>query len=301
MNMTSSPAFVEPRGIRNPKQIGRRVWRASAECFAALFIGALNLFRISSFGFRISYSKLSIGVALAGCIPFFCRGEAIEPAFDSANKLYGQGKFTEAASAYEQILKSGRASTAVYFNLGNAFFKAGQIGRAICAYRQARGVAPRDPDVLANLQFARSQVQGPTLSSAAWQRWLGGLSLNEWTLFAAVSLWAWLLTLMLPQWRPGLKPVLRGWTIALGILAAVLCACLGADYYRARIIQSAVVISHEAVVHQAPLAESPGPLKLNEGAEVRILDHKEDWVQVTTDPRRIGWVRRDELLLANGD
>jgi len=81
-------------------------------------IGALNLFRISSFGFRIS-----VGLALLVCTPFFCHAESFETAFESANKLYGQGKFAEAASAYEQILKSGRASTAVYFNLGNAFLR----------------------------------------------------------------------------------------------------------------------------------------------------------------------------------
>jgi len=144
-------------------------------------------------------------------------------------------------------------------------------------------------------------VQGPTFTFSSWQRWLGELSLNEWTLLTAGSVWCWLLLLIPPQLQPSLKTALRGWTIALGIAAALLCACLGTDFYRIRVVQSAVVVSHEAVVHQAPLAESPGPLTLQEGAEVRILDHKDDWVQVTTDPRRIGWVRRDELALANSD
>jgi tetratricopeptide (TPR) repeat protein len=58
-------------------------------------------------------------------------------AFDSANKLYEEGKFAEAASAYETLAKSGQSSATLCFNLGNAFFKSGQIGRAIAAYRQA--------------------------------------------------------------------------------------------------------------------------------------------------------------------
>jgi Flp pilus assembly protein TadD len=69
----------------------------------------------------------------------------------------------EAAAAYEQILTNGAVSPALYFNLGNAHFKAGQLGRAIAAYRQAERLTPRDPDVRANLQFARNRVQGPTL------------------------------------------------------------------------------------------------------------------------------------------
>src|SRR5689334_17765004 len=96
-------------------------------------------------------------------------------AFDAANKLYEQGKYAEGAGAYEKILQTGTASPALYFNLGNAFFKSGQIGRAIIAYRQAQRLTPRDPDVRANLQFARNQVQGPTLAASRWERWLGAL------------------------------------------------------------------------------------------------------------------------------
>src|ERR1051325_4488967 len=103
----------------------------------------------------------------------------ISSEFDSANKLYGQGKFSEAASAYEKLARSGSVSPAVYFNLGNAFFKSGEIGRAIAAYRQAEKIAPRDPDVRANPQFIRNQIQGPTLSPSRWQHSLATLTRNE--------------------------------------------------------------------------------------------------------------------------
>src|SRR5262245_50565847 len=95
--------------------------------------------------------------------------ESAGPPFDSANLLYEQGKFAEAASAYQSLLKSGRTSAAVYYNLGNAFFKAGQIGRAIAAYARAEQITPRDPDLRANLQFARNQVQGPTFANPTWK------------------------------------------------------------------------------------------------------------------------------------
>ena len=55
------------------------------------------------------------------------------------------------------MVRAGAASPAVYFNLGNAFFKQGQIGRAIAAYHSAQTVDPRDPDVRANLGFARER------------------------------------------------------------------------------------------------------------------------------------------------
>jgi tetratricopeptide (TPR) repeat protein len=217
-------------------------------------------------------------------------------AFETANKLYEQGKFSEAATGYESLLKSGQASPAVYFNLGNACFKAGQIGRAVAAYRKAGQTAPRDPDVQANLKFARNQVQGPTLSPTGWERLLGRLSLNEWSLLAAGAVWLWFLLLTLLQWRPALKPSLRGWVITLGLAAAVFCGGLVEALRETRFTRSAIVVATEAVVRQSPYEDSKNAFTAHDGAELRVLDQKDDWLQVSAGPRFFGWLRRDQVI-----
>jgi tetratricopeptide (TPR) repeat protein len=219
-------------------------------------------------------------------------------AFDSANKLYEEGKFAEAASAYDTLAKSGQCSAALYFNLGNAFFKSGQIGRAIVAYRQAEQINPRDPDLRANLQFARNQTPSPTLVPTRWQRWLGRLTLNEWTLLAAGAVWLWLLLLAALQWRPAFKPALRMYVLSLAILACLLCACAAASLRQTRFTHTAIVITRDTAVRYGPLAESPTAFTVHDGAELQVLDQKDDWLQVTTDPRRVGWLRRDQVLIA---
>src|SRR5204862_132447 len=80
------------------------------------------------------------------------------------------GPFAEAAAAYEKIVAGGRVSSALYFNLGNALFKSGRIGRAIANYRLAEQLAPRDPDIRANLRFARNHVNGVEARLPAWWR-----------------------------------------------------------------------------------------------------------------------------------
>jgi len=237
---------------------------------------------------------------LAGMPAASLQAEISAPAFDAANKLYEQGKFTDAAAAYERMLQSGQASAALYFNLGNAFFKAGQIGRAIGAYRQAEMLTPRDPDLRANLQFARNQIQGPTLAPAWWQRWLTKVSLNEWTWLAAGALWVWLLLLTLRQVRPAWKPGLRTATLAFGIAVAVLCACLGVALHEARYSPAAIVVAREAVVRQGPLDEARSAFTVRDGSELKVLDKKNEWLQVSADSRRIGWLRRDQVLVTPG-
>jgi len=235
-------------------------------------------------------------VALSPCC---AQGALSAAAFDAANRLYEEGKFAQAVSAYEKLAQAGQVSAALYFNLGNAFFKSGQIGRAIAAYRQAQEITPRDPDLRANLQFARNQTPSPTLLPSRWQRWLGRLTLNEWTVLAAGVAWLWLLLLAALQWRPTLRPVLRGYVISLAVVVALLCACVGAALAESRLIHLAIVVVPEAAVRYTPLPESATAFTVHDGAELRVLDHKDEWLQVNAGSHKIGWLRRDQILLLN--
>ena len=221
-------------------------------------------------------------------------------AFDAANQLYDVGKYTEAAARYEAILRSGQTSSALYFNLGNAWFKAGGLGRAIAAYRRAEQLEPRDPDLRANLRFARNQVQGSTLLPGPAQRFLGRLSLGEWTCAAAGSVWVFFALLTAGQLRPALKRPLRNYVLAEALVALLFCSALGAALQQDRSNPTAIVVTRDAVVRQGPLDESKSVFTAHDGAELQVLDQKDNWLQVTTDSQHLGWVRRDEVVLGNG-
>jgi len=224
-------------------------------------------------------------------------GQTPAEAFSAANKLYYENKFNEAAAAYEKLIQLRKGSVAVYFNLGNAWFKSGQLGRAIAAYRQAEKLSPRDPDIRANLQFARNQAQGPTFVSNRWFQWLRKLTLNEWTILAAGALWLSLLLFTAVQYRPAWKGHLRGWLILTTVGTAILCGCLGLALRRAYSSPIAI-ITHDAVVQEGPVEGSPTAFAVHDGAELRVVDEKDEWLLVSTDARRLGWVRRDQVLLA---
>jgi tetratricopeptide (TPR) repeat protein len=219
-------------------------------------------------------------------------------AFDAANKLYYGGKFSEAVAAYENILYSGQKSAALYYNLGNSYFKNGQIGKAIAAYREAEKMTPRDPDIRANLQFARNQIQGPTLTLARGERALSKLTLNEWTLLAAAALWLCFVILAVREWRPSLKRPLRPYLSVAAIACVLLFACVGISWSANRSTRTAIVIGRDVPVRRGPLEDANSAFTVHDGAELRVLDQNNEWFQVTSDPSRIGWVRRDQVLVS---
>jgi tetratricopeptide (TPR) repeat protein len=243
---------------------------------------------------------LALALALlAGSAARLGAAESAGAAFEAANKLYEEGKFQDAAAAYQKLALSGNTSAPLFFNLGNAFFKSGQIGRAIDAYHRAEQIDPRDPDLRANLRFARGQSSGPSVETSVVQQWLGRLSLNEWTLAAAAVFWVLLLLLTVMQWRPALRPALRLPAVLAGLGLLALGICAGMTFYETRVVRTAVVVAHDAIVRRGPFGESQEAFTAHDGAELRVLDQKDDWVQVSVGPGRFGWVRRDQVLLSS--
>ena len=110
-------------------------------------------------------------------------------------------------------------------------------------------------------------------------------------------LWLWLLLLGLLQWRPALKPALHWYLYGLAVLGLILSACVGLTLRQVKFTRSAIVVVHEANVRYGPLAESPAAFTVHDGAELQVLDQKDDWLRITAGPRRDGWLRRDQTLV----
>jgi tetratricopeptide (TPR) repeat protein len=220
--------------------------------------------------------------------------------FSAANKLYAEGKFAESAAAYEKILATGAQSPALLFNAGNAAFKAGHLGKAISAYRQAELLSPRDAELRANLAFVRNQVQGATLRESRWQNWVGLLTLNEGAILTAGLFWAMFTLLTVRQIRPALVPKLRTatrLTVALTIFSGAVLALQAANHFNASV---AVVTAAEATTRSGPFDDAQTAFAARDGAELSVLNHHDDWVQVQTSTGKTGWISRKQVTVLPG-
>lgn len=232
-----------------------------------------------------------------GPISGFCAADVTNQ-FETANRLYQQGKSDEAITAYQRLLEHGVVAPALYFNLGNAYFKSGQLGRAIAAYRMAQQLSPRDPDIRANLQFARNQVQPPTFPANKLAQWLGTFTLNEWTTFAAAVFWVFFVLLAVGEARPQLKRRTRPCIWFAGSAFVILAACLVTAHVAQRnATRIAIIVEPEVAVRQGPLDDAPKAFVAHDGAELKVLDQKDDWLQVSVAPGRFGWVNRAAVVI----
>jgi tetratricopeptide (TPR) repeat protein len=220
--------------------------------------------------------------------------------FSAANKLYAEGKFADAASAYEKILQSGEQSPALLFNAGNAEYKAGHLGRAIAAYRRAALLTPRDPELRANLDFVRNQVHGSTVRESRWQNWVGNLTLNEGAVLTAVVFWLTLGLFAARQIRPALVPKLKTATrffLVLTIFSATILGLQAANHFYG---QTVVVTGAEATARSGPFDEAQPAFTVRDGAELSVLDRHDDWMQVANGTGKTGWLPVKQVAVLPG-
>jgi hypothetical protein len=221
--------------------------------------------------------------------------------FSTANKLYAQGKFADAANAYENILQTGVRSPALLFNYANAEFKSGHPGRAIAAYRQAELLAPRDAELRANLAFVRNQVQGTTFRESHWQNWFGALTLNEGALLTALFLWTLFALLIARQIKPALATKLWLATrlvLALTVISGAILGLQAANHFDSSV---AVITSAEATARSGPFDDAQSTFTAHDGAELRVLGHHDDWVQVAGGAGQTGWLPARQVEILPGD
>jgi tetratricopeptide (TPR) repeat protein len=268
-----------------------------SECRTGVAPVSIFIFRKPRPALRLSYALLVL-VALLQVGAVFATDAATD--FLSANELYAKGKFAEAAGIYEKILAAGKESPSLLFNSGNAEFKSGHLGKAIAAFRQAELRAPRDAELRANLAFVRNQVQGATLRESQWQKWIGSLSLNEGAVLTAILFWMLCAFFIARQIQPALVPKLRTATRVLGVLAvfsAGVLALQAANHFNSAV---AVIIGQEATARSGPFDDAQSAFTAHDGAELRVLNRHDDWVQVDNGAGKIGWLNKKQVEVLPG-
>ena len=222
--------------------------------------------------------------------------------FKAANQLYDAGKFADAIAAYEKI----EPKTAyLYFNLGNAHFRAGETGKAIVNYERARRLSPRDPDILANLKFAQQKlgVEEVNAPPKVWQRIVRSAidshTPREWSVYELVGIWLATLAVGLAMWLRRVRTTLLVVSAAAFVWLLVAGSALSYQMMDERTAPRAVVVVRQADARFAPLPDSTVHVRLLEGTEGSVLEDRGQWLLMERADGQQGWVRRESVELIN--
>ncbi len=210
-----------------------------------------------------------------------------------AKTAYDDSDYRRAIELYRALLEQGHDGGHLHYNLGNAYLRNGELGRAIASYLSARARMPRDGDLRANLEFARQSARDaiappeppPLLATLFF--WHFALSRAElaW-LVAILNLLLWS-GMGLRLWRPEL-PGARG---ALALLLVLLLGTGGSLAVRyLRPARTVVVVPQEIPAFTAPDAESVIRFKLHAGSELQLRGRRDGWLRIALPSGEQGWI-----------
>jgi tetratricopeptide (TPR) repeat protein len=234
--------------------------------------------------------------------PLAGRADEITQSFDQGSRLYLQGKFTEAAALYENILKNGYESGELYFNLGNAYYKEGNVQKAILQYERARRFIPNDEDLQFNLQLANLQVidKIETVPQLFVYRWMDELlslfplSTLGWILYSMFLfvLVSFALYLFLPTLRQKRASMFAG-IVSLTLLLITGFLFTGQSYKETN-TQYAIVMGDIVNIKSAPDAKGNDVFVLHRGLKVQLLDEVNHWRKIRLADGKVGWIPEAE-------
>lgn len=223
-------------------------------------------------------------------------------AFDQATAVAQQEpataveRYRQAAAGFEALRDAGYDNAVLEYNLGNTYFRLGELGRAILHYRRAERLGLPDAQRSANLRYARERVE-PRIEPSGQARLSRSLLFwhydttprQRYRALVVLALAGWPLLLAWLRWR---RPALLGAGVVAAALAVACGLSLRWQLYDEAVRPPAVVIARDVPLRLGRGEGSDLALKqpLGPGVEVRILETRGDWVQVRLPNDQVGWL-----------
>lgn len=222
---------------------------------------------------------------------------------DSATACYTSGRYADALNYYEQVLKSGKESFEIYYNMGNAAFKTNEMAEAVWYYEKALRLNPGDEDAAFNLTLANSRITDkidsvPLLFYERWWRAFVNLfSPDTWSLVSLIvlALSALGLVLFLQAGYMWQRKTGFWFSIVFGVLFAFSLSFAWKGTHRLADHNEAIVFTPTITAKSSPDASGVDLFVLHEGTKVVISDQIGDWLRIKIANGSVGWIEEKAL------
>jgi tetratricopeptide (TPR) repeat protein len=222
---------------------------------------------------------------------------------ERADSLYTKGDYSAALEQYLLFEENGMASWALYYNIGNCYFKEGEYGKSILYYERALKLNPSGEDIIYNLnhvkQYTVDQIGTlPEFVLVTWVKKINyALSSNTWAYFSLFMMAVALFLLLF--FRYGATSFLRKSSFFLSMTAFLLFVIMSLfsfskkrAFYKS---DSAILLSPVVTVRNSPDNSGSALFVLHEGTKLKILEELGDWSRVELTDGRQGWISSENI------
>ncbi|MES2681082.1 MAG: tetratricopeptide repeat protein [Bacteroidota bacterium] len=237
------------------------------------------------------------------CVLFFSMNAYSNDLLREAEKAYDSKNYKAAIASYEKLIADGYKSYQLYYNLGNAYYRNNDLGKAIYCYELARKINPNDEDVRINIGIASAKTIDKIDSkenffiSAVKSNLLSSFTTDTWARFTIAAL-LFSAILFFVFVNSGILIVKRVSFLLSCILAItfVVTYFLGYSALKSKIENKfAIITSKEIKIMNEPTSSASSKFSLHEGTKIRVVENNGDWILIKLDNGNEGWVKVSDV------
>jgi tetratricopeptide (TPR) repeat protein len=245
--------------------------------------------------------KIIILVTIISAAPVFA--QSTHELFSAGNKSYQEGNIERAVQYYETILERGEESGALYYNLGNCYYRLTQYGLSRLNYERAKRFIYSDESLNENIAMLKlslvDQIEAPPkfILNEIWDHFIALFSSKTIVWLTAgiyvvfLIVWAIYLHLNRRMKRNKFQAVFY-----LGIFFLFFSVIV--TFYKINIDENqkfGVVLSSAVTVYAAPSELDTELFILHEGTKARILIAKQNWYEIQLIDGKKGWLKKNSM------
>lgn len=255
--------------------------------------------------FLLNSPILRVGIFIAIHLFFSVNLMASDPQedFKKAGVYYQKQDYENAAKSYEDMVKSGNVAAEVYYNLGNCYFKTGNLSHAMLNYERAQRLAPDDDDINFNLKIASLRLvdKMDAVPEIFYKRWLkliaSAFSIDAWSKLFLSCVWLLFFFFALYLVAPSASMKKFGFIFAMLfiVITGSVFAIAQKSYAMTFLDQHAIITATSVYVKSSPDEKGSDQFIIHEGTKVDVLDELGDWKKVRIANGSIGWLKHNEI------
>ena len=256
--------------------------------------------KITNFTFLLFICQ---ALSLSFTQPLKAQNANLDSLFVAANTAFSDQKFEEASTAYESILEQGKASTALYYNLGNVYFRQEKVALAMLNYERAKRLAPNDAKIDHNINMTNGLLSKkiqtyPILFYKRW--WLNVVNFfnsGTWSLLALICLWGALFLAIFYLVSNAITKQKRAFIFGLLLFVMTFLFTFLAykKYQKETNKDYAIVMVEDIPLKSGPSNTAKDITFLPEGAKIFIVERLNDWWKITLTSDQEGWINQKHL------
>lgn len=227
-----------------------------------------------------------------------------------ADSAYSVDNFVEAEGLYLKALHKGGSSSELFYNIGNTYYRQGNLGKAIVYYERALKLDPTNSDARTNLEFVNSKITDKQIDSGSyldsiWEGTVGMFRADTWAIIA-LAFFALFLGLVAAYLFSSAIIVKKSSFFGGLIVFAVTVFAVIISFSAANRINDhsdAVILPPSAQLSTSPRVarnQSEQAFLLHEGTKVEIVDSistpaEGKWYEVMVGHGERAWIKSTEV------